>query len=197
MTRCATFTVLFLVCVAALVFGQAASPPGPRWALKTLKDAQGNVVAIRVHKNGAATVHQELRGFSARPIETMEKGELVDINCDGNRDILLMEFLPAGPNVPYFYWIYNPTSDLFECRAPAGQKSCSIPFARIDCEKRGFDTEERDSATTYFKRHWEWRGVQLVLTREIEHQFSANGQKKVTVRELQNGQLRVTKTYIE
>lgn len=127
----------------------------------------------------------------------MENGELVDVNCDGHRDIMLMEFLPAGPNVPYLYWIYNPASDRFECRPSSGQESCSFQFPKIDCEKRGFETAERSSATTYVTRQWQWHGVQLVLAREITHEFTENGQKKVTVRELQNGQLGVTKQYIE
>jgi hypothetical protein len=173
-----------------------AAPPA-RWDIKSQKDNDGNVVAIAVYKNGGGDVHQELRGFSAQPIENMENGELVDVNCDGNRDIMLMEFLPAGGNVPYLYWIYNPASDRFECRPPSGQASCSLQFPKVDCEKGGFDTEERDSATTYFERRWEWRGVQLTLTREIENEFTENGQKKVTIRELDNGELKVTKSYIE
>jgi len=37
-----------------------------------------------------------------------------DMNFDGKTDFRLMKFLPAGPNVPFLYWIYNQTSEVFE-----------------------------------------------------------------------------------
>jgi hypothetical protein len=37
-----------------------------------------------------------------------------DMNFDGKTDFRLIEFLPAGPNVPFLYWLYNPANELFE-----------------------------------------------------------------------------------
>lgn len=37
-----------------------------------------------------------------------------DMNFDGKKDFRLLEFLPAGPNIPYLYWIYNPENEVFE-----------------------------------------------------------------------------------
>lgn len=31
-----------------------------------------------------------------------------DINFDGYNDIRLLQFLPASPNLPYYFWTYNP-----------------------------------------------------------------------------------------
>jgi len=39
--------------------------------------------------------------------------QIADANFDGYDDILLLQFLPAAPNLPYFWWIYNPASKSF------------------------------------------------------------------------------------
>src|ERR1700720_1454639 len=36
-----------------------------------------------------------------------------DINFDGVNDIRLLQFLPAAPNLPYYYWIYDRKSGKF------------------------------------------------------------------------------------
>jgi hypothetical protein len=38
---------------------------------------------------------------------------LVDADFDGHNDIMLMQFLPASPNVPYYFWLYDPATGLF------------------------------------------------------------------------------------
>jgi hypothetical protein len=37
-----------------------------------------------------------------------------DMNFDGCNDIRLLQFLPAGPNLPYYYWMYNPKIGKFQ-----------------------------------------------------------------------------------
>lgn len=36
-----------------------------------------------------------------------------DVNFDGHEDIRLIQFLPAAPNVPYYYWVFNPSRQTF------------------------------------------------------------------------------------
>ncbi len=47
--------------------------------------------------------------------DLLKNGEflITDANFDDHEDILLMQFLPAAPNIPYYYWIYNPASKKF------------------------------------------------------------------------------------
>jgi len=176
----------------------AVTPAPQRWTLKGIKDRDGDVVELQVFKAGETEPYQRLTGFSARPIDDLENGKLVDLNCDGRTDIMLMEFLPAGPNVPYLYWIYNPQSNRFECVPPEGQSSCSFQFPDpVDCETKQLVTNERDSASTYIVRHWGWQGTQLVIVKEIQTELVKNGQKRVTVSERQGGKLRQTSRSIE
>ena len=37
-----------------------------------------------------------------------------DMNFDGKAVFRLMKFLPARPNVPFLFWIYNQQNKLFE-----------------------------------------------------------------------------------
>src|SRR5215211_5221367 len=37
-----------------------------------------------------------------------------DVNFDGYNDIRLLQFLPAAPNLPYYYWLYNPAKQNFQ-----------------------------------------------------------------------------------
>lgn len=36
-----------------------------------------------------------------------------DINFDGHIDIMLLQFMPLGPNIPYYYWTYDTLSKQF------------------------------------------------------------------------------------
>jgi hypothetical protein len=38
---------------------------------------------------------------------------IVDADFDGHNDIMLMQFLPASPNIPYYFWLYDPATGLF------------------------------------------------------------------------------------
>jgi hypothetical protein len=39
-----------------------------------------------------------------------------DINFDGYNDVRLLQFVPAGPNYPYYYWTFNPKTKKFQRR---------------------------------------------------------------------------------
>ncbi|MGB1251218.1 MAG: XAC2610-related protein [Candidatus Promineifilaceae bacterium] len=47
-------------------------------------------------------------------VQNPEMGlRLVDVNFDGFDDLLLQEFLPASPSIPYLYYLYNPALGQF------------------------------------------------------------------------------------
>lgn len=51
---------------------------------------------------------------TASPFEVINLGLVVeDMNYDGYDDFRFIEFLPAGPNIPYLYYIYDPASSQF------------------------------------------------------------------------------------
>jgi hypothetical protein len=37
-----------------------------------------------------------------------------DVNFDNINDIRLLQFLPAAPNLPYYYWVYNSITKIFQ-----------------------------------------------------------------------------------
>ena len=61
---------------------------------------------IRLYKNSrlVQTLPTESQGTCS-----MFLPEIVDINFDGYPDLMLAQTLPAAPNIPYDYWVYDPT----------------------------------------------------------------------------------------
>lgn len=71
------------------------------------------ITNIKVVKNGISI--QEIKP-SKNYDKTLSNEEIFiieDMNFDGKLDFRLLEFLPAGPNIPFLYWIYNPNNKLF------------------------------------------------------------------------------------
>ena len=67
------------------------------------------------------------------------------MNFDGYGDIRLVEFQPAGPNVPYLNWLFDPTSGCFvENRALN-----AITSPQFDPATREIRSNWRDGATRY------------------------------------------------
>jgi hypothetical protein len=123
---------------------------------------------------------------------------LKDINFDGNKDILVFEFMPASPNVPYLYWLYNPVSDKFECRDPDPYDNhCRIMNPEFDYEKKQVIQDYRASATTHGTRFFTWQGSKLVPVKDVEEEMDASGRTKVKVMEHKNGKTTETKKYIK
>src|SRR5689334_2824653 len=75
--------------------------------LKKIRNREGEIVALELRNRAHKSLYQRLEGFTASPPEDVENLSIVDVNFDGYKDIMLMEFLPSGPNIPYLYWIFN------------------------------------------------------------------------------------------
>ena|ERR1035437_67113 len=39
---------------------------------------------------------------------------LNDFNFDGSTDFMIIQFIPASPNIPYYYWIFNKKDQQFQ-----------------------------------------------------------------------------------
>lgn len=72
-----------------------------------------------------------------------------DVNFDGYNDIRLLQFLPASPNLPYYFWTYNPKTLLFtqdttleNITSPEFDQQAKTIFStwRDGCCKHGSDT---------------------------------------------------------
>ena len=73
------------------------------------------ITKIDIIKDGAflQTIEPE-ENQSSKSIPKEQLFFIEDMNFDGIKDFRLMEFLPAAPNVPYLFFIYNPETGLFE-----------------------------------------------------------------------------------
>ncbi|WP_282875713.1 XAC2610-related protein [Pseudomonas peli] len=123
------------------------------------------VSAIRLYKDGALIQTLETESQGTCSVFTPY---LIDANFDGWPDLSLAMFLPAGPNIPSQYWLYDPTTGRF-VDAPAGLQGISsaefdpvhrivYSYWRASCCEHGVstyrwtdgDVEEIDSQSSYF-----------------------------------------------
>lgn len=116
-----------------------------------------------------------------------------DMNYDGNDDFRIVKFLPAGPNIPYLYYIYDPATRNF-VYSSAYENITSPEFPgnseirsqwRESAAKWGIDTYTiSDNAPRLIKREtWE----ALNATPQAKHVitvFNVDGTSQVTVDEI-------------
>lgn len=81
------------------------------------------VSAIRLYRDGELfqSLDTESQGTC-----NLFMPELIDANFDGWPDLTIAQFLPAGPNVPYQTWLYDPSTQRF-VDAPAMLQAISSP----------------------------------------------------------------------
>lgn len=192
---------LLIFSIAFCLFHQSAGADQKKWDIERIKDANGNIVSLKILNRDNKSVHQELRDFTATHPEHVVQGGvdviLRDINFDGNDDILVFESQPLRSDVLYLYWIYNPVSDKFECTDPDPHDNlCRIDADELDHEKQVVDFYT-DNAVTHGTRYQIWKDGKLITVKEIEEVISNSGKTKVTERELKNGKLAITKQYIK
>lgn len=86
-------------------------------------DAVPSVDSIRLYLG--KTLIQELL-TSSQGTCSMFFPEVIDANFDGWPDLMLAQFLPAAPNIPEQYWLYNQQSRRFD-DAPASLQVVTSP----------------------------------------------------------------------
>lgn len=84
--------------------------------------------------------------------------EALDMNFDGHPDLRLIEFRPAGPNVPYLNWLYDPAQARF-VTSPALD---ALPSAVFLPDKGEVHVPWRDGATRSGVDVYRWQDGLLV-----------------------------------
>ena len=148
----------------------------------------------------AATALEIRRGGEAEPVQVIEdlaieaptgepSGgiEVVDMNFDGYGDLRVVEFLPAGPNVPYLNWLFDTDSERFAASPELDEITSPI----FDAATRSIRSEWRDGAATYGTHIYEVVGGRPVLVRRERRQYSEPGVYERTVSELRDGEWQV------
>jgi hypothetical protein len=159
------------------------SAPGgngaPGWRLsveaEAAPDADGilRVRAIDVLREGSDRPVQRIDGLDTRtPWSAEAPGvEFVDMNFDGHVDLRLIESRPAGPNVPYRNWLFDPDSQRF-VESPALDEVASPSF---DAEHRVVRSQWRDGAARYGTDTFAWQEGRLVPQLREVHEASTPG----------------------
>jgi hypothetical protein len=136
-----------------------------------------NVRAIEIRRDGAAGLAQRIEGLStATPSSAESPGlEVLDLNFDGYADLRLIESQPAGPNVPYRHWLYDPATGQFVAAAALDALGAPQP----DAAHRELRVDWREGATRNGSDFYVWQagkpGAGLVPVRKESRQYTAPG----------------------
>lgn len=117
-----------------------------------------------------------------------------DMNFDGYKDIRIQQFLPASPNVPYYYWLWDKESSKFIKNNDLEKITSPI----FDSESKSIKSNVRAEVSTYYNYEYKYIDNKLTLIRETER--IADPEKKVwhiTIKELIENEMKVIKKYDE
>jgi hypothetical protein len=97
--------------------------------------------------------------------------QIVDANFDGHEDILLMQFLPAAPNIPYYYWIYNTASKKFV--EDTALENITSP--QFDSVKHQITSYWRDDCCDHGTDTYSYMNNKAILIQQVEDIADPNG----------------------
>jgi hypothetical protein len=213
MPRWFTMPCVLPVLLAPLVFAWALAqpprcptlPPGPAIVLTCRASVHPTLPLIDLRIEGAldpslGLVAVErivvlLEGVPLQTLDDLDTGTLFrpefqgfvleDLDFDGDRDLRLMALLPAGPNVPYLYWLFD-----FETRRFIRNEALEIIVnPEVDLERRWIASRWRDSAAQSGVGYYRLiDGVPVLMRQEIER-FEPDGRRVTIVRERQGSAL--------
>jgi len=157
-------------------------------------DAAGTlfVKSIEIRRDANAEPVQRITGLDTQtPWSAQAPGfETLDMNFDGYADIRLVEFRPAGPDLPWLHWLYDPASGRF---VPS-QSLNDLGGPRPDAATQELTTDWRDSATRYGTDHYAFQGDQLVPLRRESREYESPGVYTLNVSHWVDGRWQVVQS---
>ena len=152
----------------------------------TVVEDQAQVEAIAIYVGAAETPRQRLTGLETQFPDLVQAGLVIeDLDFNGFQDLRLPQFLPASPNIPYHYWLYNPETGLFE-RQEALEEAVTSPT--VDAERQVLQSFQRVSANTYVVGEYQFQEGEPVLVRETTEIYTPDGYKRVIVKAWRGGE---------
>lgn len=150
------------------------------------------VRTIEVRRSDASEPIQRIEPLATQtPWSAEAPGlELLDMNFDGYADMRLIESRPAGPNLPYLNWLYDPTSGRFvESRALD-----EITAPRFDARRRELQSDWRDNAARYGTDTFTFRDGELVPLRRESRSYKTPGVYTLQISRWVDGAWQVAET---
>ncbi|CAL4868687.1 hypothetical protein MMA231_02976 [Asticcacaulis sp. MM231] len=122
--------------VLPMVLSETGTPPpyDIRLVADTLPDADNScptppmVHQIRLYRKGKLVQALPTESQGTCSIFTPQ---FVDMNFDGHLDLMIAQTLPAGPNIPYDMWLFDPATQTF----------VTAPASLLDVTSPEFDAE--------------------------------------------------------
>jgi hypothetical protein len=111
-----------------------------------------------------------------------------DMNFDGVADISIRQFLPAGPNIPYFCWVYDARRGIFV----EDRQLEEITSAIFDQKNKTIVSEWRSNAGSYGTSTYQYMSGRLTLVKEVTKTAAEDNGDMITVTKvLVNGRMKV------
>ena len=150
---------------------------------------------IIIKKSQDKSIIQELDfDFTETPDNEKLGIEIEDMNFDGYKDIRIQQALPAGPNISYYYWLWDKETGKYI----RNEELEEITSPEFDNANETIKSTVRDNAIAYSEMIYKYIDGSPTLIREIEKVGDTD--KKVwniTVREFSGKEMKVVKEYTE
>jgi uncharacterized protein len=153
----------------------------------TISNQDGQILQTLVVEN----VSDMLKETETLWLDNGEGFKIEDVTFDGYKDIRLMELLPAGANVPYLYWLYDPEQKQFVFN----RQFSDLAHLTLDLNKKQLISQYRISAVEHGTDYYKVDKSQLILIRQELTQYVKNDQEELVlfelVKQLIDGKLKV------
>ncbi|MEK7991645.1 MAG: hypothetical protein VSS52_011615 [Thiotrichaceae bacterium] len=142
----------------------------------TISNQDGQILQTLV----VADVSDMLKETETLWLDNGEGFKIEDVNFDGYSDIRLMELLPAGANVPYLYWLYDPEQKQFVFN----RRFSDLAHLTLDLNKKWVVSQYQISAVEHGTDYYKVDKHQLILIRQKLTQYVKNDEDERVLFEL-------------
>ncbi|AOZ94352.1 hypothetical protein PNBC_04215 [Paenibacillus crassostreae] len=115
-----------------------------------------------------------------------------DMDFDGYKDIRIQRSQPAGPNIPYYYWLWDEVSSKYV--ANGNLEMITSPV--FDAKNEWIQSTVRENATTNYEDIYKYIDEVPVLVKETEEIIDeVNNVVHITEMEFSYNEMKITKQY--
>ncbi|MFA5507919.1 MAG: hypothetical protein WC423_20995 [Vulcanimicrobiota bacterium] len=161
------------------------TPDGPPFTFRVLGDRDGaSFSAYGIHVIAPDGAEHMLDQFDSLlpPGSEVDALYVEDINFDGYADLRIMKYLPGGANVPYYFWLYDPSSDTF-----VEAKEYEVVLSpEVNAQSKELISRQRLSATEFVVDYYRPLGFIPKLLRREERSFNPDGSSVLNLFEMQD-----------
>lgn len=150
---------------------------------------------LTISSVGEEKLIQEILIDETETADSENLGLLIeDMNFDEYKDIRVQQFLPAGPNVPYYYWLWDSKSSQFITNKELEE----ITAPEFDHENKIIKSYVRVNAVAHTELIYKFINGVPTIIRETESVADIDNKVfHITIKELKDNEMKVIKEYDE